>query len=382
MNTGEADEDKEDIVERLYLQKARSDAIKEQTRRFGEGFDLNTGREFFKPQTGRAPRFVRNSDDVPVWDYLYGMRYEFDDKKEFMAALDEQRMSDSMDRVRITERSEKLMLKLKRRRFRQIFNYLDQSGRGRINLGELQGVERLDVEVRADLEHAAALAGEEELDFELFVLWMDQGISANPGPRGYLKPQTRNRDTGPEQSEEGAQGFQPEVNERSKMIAERRRGGMSFQDAVRKDQEATKAKLLALKKEAESRELENCTFKPKTRRIRCGGRLGVGARVTPRWRGNRKRPRPRACALQTKPGTKASSGSSRLSASCRPFSKCLRGTAPGARAWTRPRQARPSRRATTAKARPTTTSSRRGRHCMPWRHPPQGLACPQINEKE
>jgi hypothetical protein len=93
---------------------------------------------------------------------------------------------------------------------------------------------------------------------------MDQGISANPGPRGYLKPQTRNRDTGPEQSEEGAQGFQPEVNERSKMIAERRRGGMSFQDAVRKDQEATKAKLLALKKEAESRELENCTFKPKT----------------------------------------------------------------------------------------------------------------------
>ena len=146
------------------------------------------------------------------------MRYEFDDKKEFMAALDEQRMSDSMDRVRITERSEKLMLKLKRRRFRQIFNYLDQSGRGRINLGELQGVERLDVEVRADLEHAAALAGEEELDFELFVLWMDQGISANPGPRGYLKPQTRNRDTGPEQSEEGAQGFQPEVNERSCLL--------------------------------------------------------------------------------------------------------------------------------------------------------------------
>merc|ERR1712025_1193434 len=33
-----------------------------------------------------------------------------------MAALDEQRMSDSMDRVRITERSEKLMLKLKGRR--------------------------------------------------------------------------------------------------------------------------------------------------------------------------------------------------------------------------------------------------------------------------
>ena len=264
MNTHEADGDKEDIVERLYLQKARSDAIKEQTRRFGEGFDLNTGREFFKPRTGRAPRFVRNSDDVPVWDYLYGMRYEFDDKKEFMAALDEQRMSDSMDRVRITERSEKLMLKLKRRRFRQIFNYLDQSGRGRINLGELQGVERLDLEVRADLEHAAALAGEEELDFELFVLWMDQGISANPGPRGYLKPQTRNRDAGPEQPEDSAQGFRPEVNERSKMIAERRRGGMSFQDAVRKDQEATKAKLLALKKEAESRELENCTFKPKT----------------------------------------------------------------------------------------------------------------------
>ena len=264
LSTHEARGDKEDIVERLYLQKARSDAIKEQTRRFGEGFDLNTGREFFKPQTGRAPRFVRNSDDVPVWDYLYGMRYEFDDKKEFMAALDEQRMSDSMDRVRITERSEKLMLKLKRRRFRQIFNYLDQSGRGRIHLGELQGVERLDWEVRADLEHAAALAGAEELDFELFVLWMDQGIAANPGPRGYLKPQTRNRDPGPGQSAEGAQGFRPEVNERSKMIAERRRGGMSFQDAVRKDQEATKAKLLALKKEAESRELEDCTFKPKT----------------------------------------------------------------------------------------------------------------------
>ena len=260
-----ADVEPEDIVDRLYLQKARSDAVKEQTRRYGEGFDLSTGRELFKPQTGRAPRFIRNSDEVPVWDYLYGMRYEFDDKKEFMAALDEQRMSDSMDRVRITERSEKLMQKLKRRRFRQIFNYLDQSGRGRLDLGDLQGLERLDLEVRADLEYAAELAGREPLDFELFVLWMDQGILANPGPRGYLKPQTRSREAkGEELRGADARGFQPAVNERSKMIAERRRAGMSFQDAVRKDQEATKAKLLALKKEAESRELENCTFKPKT----------------------------------------------------------------------------------------------------------------------
>ena len=76
-------------------------------------------------------------------------------------------MSDSMDCVRITESSEKLMLNLKHRCFRQIFNFLDQSGCGRVDLCNLQGIQRLDVGVRAGLKRAAALAGREKLDFVL-----------------------------------------------------------------------------------------------------------------------------------------------------------------------------------------------------------------------
>ena len=46
--------------------------------------DLESGQELFKPRTGRAPAYERNRSKLPIGEYLYGLRYEFDDKKEFM----------------------------------------------------------------------------------------------------------------------------------------------------------------------------------------------------------------------------------------------------------------------------------------------------------
>eukprot|EP00976_Prorocentrum_cordatum_P082343 1184773-Prorocentrum_minimum.AAC.3 len=46
---------------------------------------LFSAQELFRPKTGRAPQIRRNAASLPIGDFLYSMRHEFDDKKEFMA---------------------------------------------------------------------------------------------------------------------------------------------------------------------------------------------------------------------------------------------------------------------------------------------------------
>lgn len=65
-------------------------------------------------------------------------------------------------RARTTERSEEIFLRLKLKRFVQIFEYLDEASAGAIDLVALvrargSRVERLDGEVLLDVEAAAAL---------------------------------------------------------------------------------------------------------------------------------------------------------------------------------------------------------------------------------
>ena len=249
--------DSEGIVDRLYKKKAQADVVKRQEKEIYENYDATTGQRLFKPATGRGPVFERNRGGLPIGDYLYSMRYEFDDKKEYISELDKQKMKEDMNMLHITDKSDRIINKLKRRRFKQIFQYLDRSKTGVITLADVD-LDRLDAEVKRDITHAARFAGAEELDLEGFSLRMDQGIMAHPGPRRYLQPTSRAKE--PEKDDNP---YQPRLNRKSQAIASRRRQGMSFQEALAKEQEAARAHLEQLKREAEEREMEGCTFHPR-----------------------------------------------------------------------------------------------------------------------
>lgn len=44
--------------------------------------DPKTQQPLFHPQTGRSPLFDRNTAELPIGDYLFASRHEFDDMKE------------------------------------------------------------------------------------------------------------------------------------------------------------------------------------------------------------------------------------------------------------------------------------------------------------
>lgn len=57
------------------------------------GTDPVTGERLFHPKTGRAPKtFTRNAGQLPVGEYLYSMRHEFEDKKEYLAQMEKQEL--------------------------------------------------------------------------------------------------------------------------------------------------------------------------------------------------------------------------------------------------------------------------------------------------
>lgn len=47
--------------------------------------DPATGQPLFQPRTGRAPTNARNAAHLPIGDFLYSVRHEFEDRKESMA---------------------------------------------------------------------------------------------------------------------------------------------------------------------------------------------------------------------------------------------------------------------------------------------------------
>ncbi|KAL3139442.1 hypothetical protein ABBQ38_003772 [Trebouxia sp. C0009 RCD-2024] len=126
------------VSDRLYERRKKMEAKMAAVRAAAEHpVDPTTGRPFFQPAIGRAPHYRRNQKGLPVGDYLYGMRFEFEDKKEYLNELSKQQFDLAATTHYTTNRSETLMARLKTKRFRQIFDYLDQEHEGVIDLLDL-----------------------------------------------------------------------------------------------------------------------------------------------------------------------------------------------------------------------------------------------------
>ena len=133
------------------------------------------------------------------------MRYEFDDKKEFLHEMDEQIRDEMVNQVFTTNRSEKLTERMKQRRFKEIFALLDKDGNGVIDFDEMKHLpeyERFSNEIQMDLLFAMESTGEfkDDIDLETFTYLMEHAVEMNVCYRHYLQPDIRVVDPHPEET--------------------------------------------------------------------------------------------------------------------------------------------------------------------------------------
>lgn len=258
---GMNDTDYVDVVERLYAKQSESELrLSNLKAQLEMPMDRETGQAFFQPKTGRPPLFQRNVGGLPIGSYLYGMRYEFDDKKEFLHTIDEQNRVDLQNLRFITDRSENLVNKLKKKKFKEIFKHLDTDEDGIIDLSELN-LEGLSQEIIDDVLYAAsATEHKDDIDLEEFTYLMEHAVEMRViGIRNYLQPDGR-----PALDDENLT-FHPNINSYSQKLAQKRREEHGYQvyNSLYLDHKVNRARLEDLARELEEARMAECTFHPK-----------------------------------------------------------------------------------------------------------------------
>lgn len=277
------------VQDRLYSQ-ARKTADKLEAKRKKPPVDLKTGAALFKPSTGRAPLSNRNAPVIPVGNRLFDTSREWEDRKVGAKAQKEQEIKQTMTATHTNAASKAMMGKLKAKRFRQIFQYLEQRS-GHDETVELltmvfgedkTTMESLDEEVRADVEAAAQIlfgrigsrpgsgsgkgsdsesdedspAG--EVDLLQFAGLMEEVLKKHRHVRAYLLPSTAPRKKWDEPT------FKPVQNARSLALAARRRPAEERGcDILHSIAAIHDGRRQSRKDAALAAEMQSCTFKPK-----------------------------------------------------------------------------------------------------------------------
>lgn len=133
-----SDQSSEDFVERLAVTKYQELERKRQALhdKYAPDRDPDSGREFFKPETGRAPAFNRNERGLPIGDFLHESHRE---QQEFHRRL-QQRSSDEMRQKRqqgfVSEASRQALAARKEKTVRRIFDALLQASSSQEDLAE------------------------------------------------------------------------------------------------------------------------------------------------------------------------------------------------------------------------------------------------------
>ena len=260
----------EKLVKRLTSRNRATEDKMKQIKDLESKVDLESGQELFKPRTGRAPQYERNRSSLPIGDYLYGLRFEFDDKKEFMMEQEMRKIEEDSRSKKANARSDSLMLNVMKRRFEAVFVYLNGSSHeGALDLQSIN-LEVLDDEVEADLVEMRSRLAENEsgghvsINKQTFVTEMIKTVKygSRKHPRGYLFS-TAHRSPA-ENDDHMNPPFKPKVNKRSLQLASSRRvEGIPVEAALMQSKTDAEMRKEQRRRELKKRELAECTFKPK-----------------------------------------------------------------------------------------------------------------------
>eukprot|EP00899_Mesostigma_viride_P024123 jgi/Mesvir1/4896/Mv11162-RA.6 len=235
-----------------------------------ERIDPATGKPFFTPSTGRGPQFQRNSEGLPIGDFLYQHREDADIRR-YTEGLGRQHQEAMQRResAAADARSTKMIRRLMRRAFRVVFDLLDTNRDGLVPLSQAP-LELLPRAVQEDVaEVAARWPGENPIPRAEFVeLLADVTKDTSRGPRVAVYAELQHsvaRQAKPSAVDEMSREltFRPAVSKRSKVLAARRRvKGVPVYDQLTAERAQALARIQELKAAAERDEMKECTFKP------------------------------------------------------------------------------------------------------------------------
>lgn len=120
------DRSQEDLVERLAVSKYHESETKRQAllEKYAPDRDPYSGREFFKPETGRAPLFNRNEKGLPIGDFLHESHREQQEYHRRLLQQDMQEIHQQAHQGFVSEASKQALAMRKKKTFHRIFDAL------------------------------------------------------------------------------------------------------------------------------------------------------------------------------------------------------------------------------------------------------------------
>merc|ERR1712166_114899 len=95
--------------------------------------DQNTGQPLFCPVTGRGPLFQRNSQGLPIGEYLHSYSYERHEDRKLTDAEQAEHFREMSNQRKATNNSEFIMERMREQQLFEIFSVIDQDGDGIID---------------------------------------------------------------------------------------------------------------------------------------------------------------------------------------------------------------------------------------------------------
>jgi len=209
-----------------------------------------------------------------VGEYLYGISQDYAQKKVSLVEAEIRKEEEDRTSTHAIKRSTALQARLKHKRFKQVFEFLDEAQVGLVDLvGTVSNnpvmMDVLDDEVRADVEAAARLYARQQgraaaaadgtyppVDAEKFYALMEEALGARRGPRSYIAPS-------PPAKFRPADTHQPKINRASEaMVSRVRPKEVPVYELLYREAEHQAGKLQEARRAHADDDLRECTFRP------------------------------------------------------------------------------------------------------------------------
>ncbi len=242
-------------------------------------FDNKTGQPLFHPKVGRPPHFDRNSQGLPVHEFLFKTRQEYEDKIRVMAHEQELEREMMQNHQYISKGSSKLLEDMKLKRFRGMFDNLVRSTRAKADANAPVPIDATLDTSKADVnvleEWTREIVRPVLIDFEnhglnfkefstlMIALLNDPGN----GPINSILATRRTKAAVLEETAEkikAEETFHPQINRMSQdLAANRTSSSQPIFEVLSKERKRFRMNMDAERQRLEEEEMVECTFKPK-----------------------------------------------------------------------------------------------------------------------
>lgn len=267
------DPDPESFLNRIVNSKKKFEEEMEKLRQdLVTDTDPVTGQKLFEPAITKDPRFDRHLETSSVHEHLYAQKDHKKQLTEKLAQELDENIKAAQRSTKVTQNSEKLLENFRRKAYENLFNLLD-SDRDGVLTSEKVDISALEDKTASILEPVleSILTSESETDFIQFHMLMDQLLEHLPlDAKSHILKRPKGEDSASSGSMMKVTSTQRSLSVRSDMLANKRRESMPGDIYTRRvgEKKITDERLEKMKKDLEKRELQECTFKPFTARLK------------------------------------------------------------------------------------------------------------------